>query len=182
MNSHFIHHNNKYKHLTNSSMVYCLDRRSVWNNIHSPLLGSMTCKLATTVPVVSDGVLILLRQHSFLPEQFILWPYCYFIYTHEFKATCVFHFLMVLLTVHLSIVLGNDQLDTQLLYFTIRLLWSSTCFEQYMLINRRLNCIDAASGIVTLSKWLSGSPDSHLLTVTIPDAASIQFNLLLMSI
>jgi len=28
----------------------------------------------------------------------------------------------VLLTVHLSIILGNDQLDTHLLYFTIRLL------------------------------------------------------------
>ena len=26
-----------------------------------------------------------------------------------------------------------------------------------MLIIRRLNCIDAASGIVTLSKWLSGA-------------------------
>ena len=34
---------------------------------------------------------------------------------------------------------------------------SSTCFEHYMLIIRRLNCIDAASGIVTLSKWPSGA-------------------------
>ena len=51
-----------------------------------------------------------------------------------------------------------------------------------MLILRRLNCIDAASGIVTLSKWLSGAPDSHLLRVTIPDAASIQFKFLMMSI
>ena len=64
-----------------------------------------------------------------------------------------------------------------------------------MLIIRRLNCIDAASGIITLSKWLSGAqvertlislsaraPDSHLLRVMIPDAASIQFNLLMMSI
>ena len=57
---------------------------------------------------------------------------------------------------HLSIILGNDQLDTQLLDFTTRLLCSSTCFEHYILIIRRLNCIDAASGIVTLSKWLSG--------------------------
>ena len=55
------------------------------------------------------------------------------------------------------ILLGNDQLDTQLLYFTISLLWSSTCFEHYMLIIRSVNCIDAASGIVTLSKWLSGA-------------------------
>ena len=63
-----------------------------------------------------------------------------------------------------------------------------------MLIIRRLDCIDAASGIVTLSKWLSGAkveressfstcaPDGHLLRMTIPDAVSIQFNLLMMSI
>ena len=54
----------------------------------------------------------------------------------------------VLLTMHLTIILDNDQLDTHLLYFTIRLLQSSTCFKHYMLIIRRLNCIDAASGIV----------------------------------
>ena len=54
-------------------------------------------------------------------------------------------FELVILT-----VLDNDQLDTQLLDFTIRLLWSFACFEHYMLIIRRLNCIDAASGIVTL--------------------------------
>ena len=64
-----------------------------------------------------------------------------------------------------------------------------------MLIIRRLNCIAAASGIVILSKWLSGAqverersslstraPDSHLLRMTIPDAAAMQFNLLMMSI
>ena len=51
-----------------------------------------------------------------------------------------------------------------------------------MLIIRMLNGIDVASGIVTLSKWPSGSPDGHLLRVTIPDAASIQFNLLMMSL
>ena len=48
------------------------------------------------------------------------------------------------------VILDNDQRDTYLLCFTIRLLYSSTCFEHYMLIIRRLNCIDAASGIVTL--------------------------------
>ena len=64
--------------------------------------------------------------------------------------------IFVLLAVHLSTILGNDQLDTQLLYFII-LLCSSTCFEHYMLIIRRLNCIVAASGIVTLCMWLSGA-------------------------
>ena len=61
-----------------------------------------------------------------------------------------------------------------------------------MLIIRRLNCNNAASGFVTLSQWPSGAqvekelslstvaPDGHLLRVTIPDAASIQFNLLMM--
>jgi hypothetical protein len=63
-----------------------------------------------------------------------------------------------------------------------------------MLIIRRLNCIDAAYGIVTLGKRPSGAqverqcslstcaPDGHLLRLTIPFAASIQFNLLMMSI
>ena len=46
------------------------------------------------------------------------------------------------------IVLENDQRDAHLLYFTIYLLWSSTCFEHCMLIIRRLNYIYAASGIV----------------------------------
>jgi len=32
--------------------------------------------------------------------------------------------------VHLSITLANDHLDAQFLYFIIRLLQSSTCFEQ----------------------------------------------------
>jgi len=32
--------------------------------------------------------------------------------------------------VHLSTTLVNDQLDAQFLYFIIRLLQSSTCFEQ----------------------------------------------------
>ena len=36
----------------------------------------------------------------------------------------------VLLTVHLSLTLVNDQLDGKFFYFIIRLLQSSTCFEQ----------------------------------------------------
>jgi hypothetical protein len=90
-------------------------------------------------------------------------------------------------------ILGNDQLDAQLLGFTIGLLCSSTCFEHCMLIIRRLNCTDAASGIVTIIKWLSGAqverdfslnlcPDTQLLRVTIRFAVSIQFYLLMMNI
>jgi hypothetical protein len=33
-----------------------------------------------------------------------------------------------------------------------------------MLIIRRVNCIDAASGIVTLSKWLSGAQVHRIAT------------------
>ena len=69
------------------------------------------------------------------------------------------------------IILDKDQLDTHLLYFKIRLLSSSTCFEHYMLIIKSLNFIDAASVIFTLSEWLSGaqverelhSDDEHIL-------------------
>jgi len=39
-------------------------------------------------------------------------------------------FFEVLLTVHLVITLVNDQLDAQFFYFILRLLKSSTCFEQ----------------------------------------------------
>jgi len=58
-----------------------------------------------------------------------------------------------------KVFLDNDQRDSHLLYFTIYLLYSSTCFEHYMLIIRRLNCIDAASGII-LS--VSGRPVHRL--------------------
>ena len=57
-------------------------------------------------------------------------------------------------TVHVSALetsrmnLDNDQPDAHLIRFTLRPLQSSTCFEHYVLIIRRLNCIDAASGIV----------------------------------
>ena len=50
-----------------------------------------------------------------------------------------------------------------------------------MLIIRRLNCIDAASGFVILTSLSTCAPDGDLLRVTIPDAASIQFILLMMS-
>jgi len=45
------------------------------------------------------------------------------------EATKILYFY-VLLTLHLSINLVNDRLDPQFFYFTIRLLQSSTYFEQ----------------------------------------------------
>jgi len=40
------------------------------------------------------------------------------------------NFFYGFLTLHLSIILVNDQLDAQFFYFIIGLLQSSTCFEQ----------------------------------------------------
>ena len=68
-------------------------------------------------------------------------------------------YFYIFLTVHLSISLHNDQLDAHLHYFTIRPLHSSTCFEHYMFVIRRLKCIDAASGIV---RPVSGRPGDRL--------------------
>ena len=42
-------------------------------------------------------------------------------------------------------------------------------------------CIDTASGIVTLCKWPSGTPNGHLQTETIPDTVLVKFDLLVMS-
>ena len=81
----------------------------------------------------------------------VMW-YILWIVFRRFGGTCCLHQQLTL-----TIIVDNDQLDTHLLYFTTHLLWSSTCFEHYMIIIRRLNCIDAASGIVTLSKWPSGA-------------------------
>ena len=61
-------------------------------------------------------------------------------------------------TVGFVIFVHNDQLDTHLLYFTIYFLHSSTCFEHYILIIRRWNCIDTASVNRPLSQWPSGAP------------------------
>jgi len=82
-------------------------------------------------------------------------------YTASDRRGQLSSYFYVLLTVHLSISLDNDQLDAHLLYFTIRLLQSSTCLEHYMLIIRTLNCIDAASGIFAVCQWPSGEPDDH---------------------
>ena len=51
-------------------------------------------------------------------------------YGHLLLIELSLPFFYVLLTVHLSITLVNDQLDAQFFYFIIPLLQSSTCFEQ----------------------------------------------------
>ena len=59
--------------------------------------------------------------------------------------------------------LKNNQLDVQFFCFIIRLLQSSTCFEQCCAHHQGSNCIKTGSGIVTLCKWPSGAPEGHLL-------------------
>ena len=83
----------------------------------------------------------------------------------------------VLLSVHLSITLVNDQLDAQLLYFIILYYSPLHVSSNVVLIIRRSNYANTASGIVTLCKW----PYGHLQRVTIPDAVLAQFDLLMMS-
>jgi len=78
--------------------------------------------------------------------------------------------------------LDNDQIDAHLLYFTVRPLQSSTRISNI----RRLNCIGAASGIVfsfsgRLLQRCNLCTGRPLTERTIPDSASIQFNILMMS-
>jgi hypothetical protein len=100
----------------------------------------------------------------------------------------------IFLTVHHSIDLFHNQLNTQFLYSI------TICMLHYnprrvssinMPIFRRTNCIITASGIVTLctvqysvpderSLLSSGIPYSRLQRVTISDAVKIQFVLLKM--
>ena len=63
------------------------------------------------------------------------------------KTTKTFN---VLLTVHLSITLVNDQIDAQLLYFIIGLLSPLHVSTNVVLIIRKSNFINTASGIDTL--------------------------------
>ena len=79
----------------------------------------------------------------------------------------------ILLSVHLSISLVNDQLDAQFLYFIIRLLQSSTCFEQ-----RRAHHQEVKFYCSSFSTCI---PDGQLQRVTVPDAVLVQFALLMMS-
>jgi len=96
-------------------------------------------------------------------------------------VTLLVIFFYVLLTVHFNVTLVNDQLDAQFIYFIIRLLQLLHVSSNIVVIIRRSNYINTASGIVPLCKWPSGAPDGHLRRVTIPDAVLIQFDLLMMS-
>ena len=89
----------------------------------------------------------------------------------------------ITISVTYSILLVGDQLDAQFFYI-ISLFQPSTCFEQTRAHHQEVNCINTASGIVTLCKWPSGMQIEQELDlhtgrlhtgVTIPDAVLIQF-------
>ena len=66
-----------------------------------------------------------------------------------------------------------NQLDAQNIFLIIRLLNASTCFEHYVLIIRRSNCIIqhlVSSHSVGGCPVYRCAPDGHLQSVTIPDA------------
>jgi len=69
----------------------------------------------------------------------------------------------------------HNSFILQYVYYSPLHVWSNV-----VLIIRRSNCTDAASGIVTLCKWPSGAPDGHLQRLTIPDAVLVKFSLLMM--
>ena len=108
-------------------------------------------------------------------------------------------FLNVLLTVHLSISLNNDQLDAHLLYFILQYVYynplhvsSIICSSSggWILLMQHLVSSHSVRGRpvhrfeteLQTSSVSTCAPDGHLLRVTIPDAASITFNLLMMII
>jgi len=95
------------------------------------------------------------------------------------------------LTVHRSITLADLQLDTQNSYLFsyntfIKILYMFQALPCSSSEDLRRNCVYAASGIVTVCRWLScapvkkeasfltGAQDSHLQRVTIPEAAYTQ--------
>jgi len=74
--------------------------------------------------------------------------------------------LYVPLTVHRSITLANDQLDAQIFKYIYYKPLHVNVSSNILLILRRSNCINTASGIVTVSKWPSGAQvEKELLLV-----------------
>jgi len=63
------------------------------------------------------------------------------------------YFKSMSLTQHIiRLILVIDQLNAQILFFIISLLYASTCFEHYVLIIRRSKLYYTASGIITLCR------------------------------
>jgi len=86
-----------------------------------------------------------------------------------------------------SLTLDNDQFDAQFLKYIYYSPLHVHVSSNILPILRRSNSINTASVIVNLSKWPSGAQvEKELqfflnLTVTIPDAVLIKFDILRMS-
>ena len=98
-------------------------------------------------------------------------------------------FFYVLLTEHLSIILAIDQINAINYCCTIRLLYSSTCFEHCCAHHQQVKLCYTASGIVTLCRFPSGVQIERGLCTGRPPTGCdhnrcciIQFDLLMMSI
>jgi hypothetical protein len=85
----------------------------------------------------------------------------------------------VLLTVHIGIILFNDQLDAQFFFFGKCLFQSSTCFEHSSVRHQEIQLCQYDIWYVTLCRWPSSMqfwtelssvqnciPDGHLHRVT----------------
>jgi hypothetical protein len=64
--------------------------------------------------------------------------------------------VVVSLTMRLSIILANEQLDAQILIHLLRFS-TCTCFEQYLAHHQEVKLYEYSSGIVTLSNWPPGA-------------------------
>ena len=83
----------------------------------------------------------------------------------------------ILLTVHLGMILVNNQLDPLPLMY---LFYLSTCFEQHSVHHQEINCINTLTAIVDLSRFNNSclkSPASTLVYLTFQSRALRSFSL-----
>jgi hypothetical protein len=130
------------------------------------------------------------NQHQFITHSYIIhFMQCCFYYHNPHK-----HFMQlvnfdVLLTIHLSITLANDQLGAQIfntfiiILYMFRAISCSSSGGQIVLIQHLVSSLSVSDRSVhrLRKNWSSFStcaPNDHLLRVTIPDAVLIQFDLL----
>ena len=136
--------------ISGSNAGYTMFRGSVKGTgypLHSPVSPSLPLPSVTVCHHVSTGLYLQCSSYSailywiaaktwrLMGKELLYWQsnLCLFILpTYVRNIRCDQHLVKcnVLLTVHLSTTLVNNQLDVKLLYFIIRLLQSSTCFEQ----------------------------------------------------
>jgi hypothetical protein len=101
-------------------------------------------------------------------------------------------YIDVSLTLQLRITLVNDQLDAQIfntfitILYVFRAISCSSSGDQIVLIQHLVSSLSVSDRPVhrlrkNCSSFSTCAPDGHLLSVMIPDAMLIQFNVLRMS-